>query len=107
MPGAVQLDDDTLNFDGSGFSRRESAGDFLTGGGIDRSVLLEGEEDEDQEEEGGDGEEVSVPVLSSCVRLGVFVIADVRERRTRARDPEHQWCPYVCVFRLRSFFPFS
>ena len=62
MPGAVQLDDDTLNFDGTGFSRRESAGDFLTGGGIDRSGLLGGEEEEEQEEEGQDGEEVGAPV---------------------------------------------
>ncbi|CAN0034908.1 unnamed protein product, partial [Laminaria digitata] len=54
MPGAVQLDDDTLNFDGTGFSRRESAEDFLTGGGIGQSGLLE---EEEHEEEGDDGEE--------------------------------------------------
>eukprot|EP00904_Undaria_pinnatifida_P006427 jgi/Undpi1/2914/HiC_scaffold_14.g06291.m1 len=52
MPGAVQLDDDTLNFDGSGFSRRESAGDFLTGGGGAGQV-----EEEEQEDEGEDAEE--------------------------------------------------
>lgn len=59
MPGAVQLDDDTLNFDGSGFSRRESAGDFLTGGGGAGQV-----EEEEQEDEGEDAEEVSVAYLS-------------------------------------------
>ena len=64
MPGAVQLDDDTLNFDRTGFSQRESAGDFLTGGEIGPPGLQEGEDDDEPDEEGEDGEEVRVPVPS-------------------------------------------
>lgn len=55
--GAVQLDDDTLNFDDAGFSRTE----LPEGGGVEETREGEEKEEEDEEED-----EVCACIICMC-----------------------------------------
>lgn len=77
MPGAVRLDDDTLDLDGPGFfdESRDEGGGGVTGVGLEEveakelERLEETEQDEEQEQE----QEVHVGSLIAYTRLQLFI----------------------------------